>query len=369
MGNGNRVTKYASATAIITAVAVLLIVAIACGIASFVVVENEMRSKSTINNTQNDNTFGFFDEGCLSCDGFDECFGSEAKVYPQKNRSGVVIEQSSRRVLADEGMRTRCYPASTTKVLTALTALNNCDVEKVFTIPKEAVGIEGSSIYLKEGEKLTIEELLYGMMLRSGNDSATAVAIATSGSVEKFVDLMNETARECGALESNFVNPHGLNDDNHYTNAYDLALITAKAYENELFRRIVSTRTAKISGEEADRYIGNKNKLLSMYAGANGVKTGYTKKSGRCLVGGAQREGMQLISVVLNYNDMWNDTMRLLDSGFDNYELKPVETASLGSEEGKTVIRVKAEYDEKGRISPYYYPLKKDGSEIIKLYF
>ena len=286
-------------------------------------------------------------------------------VLPLKkqSRGAVVIEQSGRRVLYDEGMNEKCYPASTTKVLTALCVLENLPLDKIITVPKEAEGVEGSSIYLKEGQKISVKDLLLGLMLRSGNDAAVTLAVATSGNIRNFANLMNETAKRCGADDSNFVNPHGLHDEMHYTTAYDLALICAKAYENEDFCKIVSTSKAKITIDDEARYIGNKNKLLHLYDGANGVKTGFTKKSGRCLVSGAKRSGMQVVGVVLNHSDMWNDTIRMLDFAFDNYYMCPLDEAMLTS--GETEIRVKAKQNVTGNWQDLGYPLKRDGSERL----
>lgn len=286
-------------------------------------------------------------------------------VLPLKrqSRGAVVIEQSSKRVLYDDGMNEKCYPASTTKVLSALCVLENLPLDTIITVPKEAEGVEGSSIYLKEGQKISVKDLLLGLMLRSGNDAAVTLAVATSGNIRNFANLMNETAKRCGAYGSNFVNPHGLHDEMHYTTAYDLALICAKAYENEDFCKIVSTSKAKITVDDEARYIGNKNKLLHLYDGANGVKTGFTKKSGRCLVSGAKRSGMQVIGVVLNHSDMWNDTIRMLDFAFDNYYMCPLDEAMLTS--GENEIRVKAKQNVTGNWQDLGYPLKRDGSERL----
>ncbi len=264
----------------------------------------------------------------------------------------IVIEQSSRQILYCKNENEKMYPASTTKILTALTVLENADIKSIVEITKEMTGIEGSSIYLKEDEKLTIEDLLYGMMLRSGNDAATALAIAVSGNIEDFANLMNETAKNCGAENSHFVNPHGLHNDEHYVTAYDLALITAKAFENDTFCEIVKTKVKAIGEGESKRVIANKNKMLKMYDGANGVKTGFTKNSGRCLVSSAKRNNMQLVSVVLNCGDMWNESAEILNFGFENYHLIPTELALQNGE------NVKVSYDENGDILPKYYPVK-----------
>lgn len=169
--------------------------------------------------------------------------------------------------------------ASTTKIMTALVVLENCSLDEVVTVAKEAQGVEGSSIYLSAGEKLTVEQLLLGLMMHSGNDAAVALAIHCGGSVDAFVEMMNQKAADIGADRTNFVNPNGLPAEGHYTTARDLALIAATALKNDDFARIVSTQKAVIpwDGKEWDRVLVNKNKMLSMYDGANGVKTGYTK--------------------------------------------------------------------------------------------
>ncbi|MBO7368861.1 MAG: D-alanyl-D-alanine carboxypeptidase, partial [Clostridia bacterium] len=178
--------------------------------------------------------------------------------------SEILIERDSLRVLKASNEHIKRGIASTTKILTAITVIENCPLDKVVEIPKEAEGVEGSSIYLRAGEKLTVEELLYGLMLRSGNDAAVALAIATSGNVKSFASLMNRTAKACGAIESNFTKPHGLDDENHYSTAYHLALITAHAMKNETFKKIADTEKIEISNENYDypRVLVNKNKLL-----------------------------------------------------------------------------------------------------------
>ncbi len=291
------------------------------------------------------------------------------KIWPQKASGAVLLEQSTKRVLANENMNQRCYPASTTKVLTALTVIENCDVSKFTKIKKEAVGVEGSSLYLKENTRYKILDLLKGLMLRSGNDAATQLAIEVSGGVQDFAALMNSTAKKYGAINSNFVNPHGLHDDNHFTTAYDLAMITAAAFENVTFREICALKTTTLNyfdenGEQSKLVIGNKNKLLKMFDGANGVKTGFTKKSGRCLVGSAKKDGMQLISVVLNYNDMWNDTMRLLSYGFENYFMCKVEQSNLFGCDGNAV-ELKIKFNSNADFVPKAYPIKRDNSEKL----
>ncbi len=290
----------------------------------------------------------------------------DSKTSKRNLMSGkVLIEQTSKRVLFGENENAKLYPASTTKVLTALCVLNNLPLDRIVKVPKEAEGVEGSSLYLRAGQNITVEDLLFGLMLRSGNDAAIALAIETSGSVQDFASLMNKTAKECGATNSNFVNPHGLQDENHYTTALDLAKITVKAYENPDFVRIVSSKTRKITVDGVETVIANKNKMLKNYNGANGVKTGFTKASGRCLVSGAKREDMQLMSVVLNCGDMWNESVRLLDFGFDNFYMIPLDNALLTS--GATEIYVDFVATVDHNWHDMKYPIRKDGTEKLIL--
>ena len=235
----------------------------------------------------------------------------------------IVMEQSSKKVLSSNNSRVRLAMASTTKIMTALVVLDNIiDVDVQLAIPEQAVGVEGSSVYLRRNEIWSIRDLLYALMLRSGNDAAVALAIAVGGSVQGFVDMMNAKAQELGLSDTHFINPHGLHDDNHYTTAYDLAIITANAMQNSLFKTIVSAKSYVVEGNYThDKYyFGNKNKMLLMMEGADGVKTGYTKNSGRCLVSSATRQGKQLICVVLNVHDMWNVSKNLLEKGFEQLQ-------------------------------------------------
>ena len=181
-------------------------------------------------------------------------------------------------------------------------------------VPKEAVGVEGSSIYLKAGEKITIRELMYGMMLQSGNDAATALAICCGGTMENFIERMNENAAAMGCTSTNFVNPSGLFDENHYTTARDLANIGREAMKNEEFRQISGASDWR--SEETERNFNNKNKTISQYEGATGIKIGYTKSSGRTLVASAKRGDTELIAVVLNDSNWFNDAYAMMDYGF-----------------------------------------------------
>ena len=236
--------------------------------------------------------------------------------------SAVVIEAESGRIVYEKDAHTRRGMASTTKIMTALCAIENMALDTVVTVPREAVGVEGSSVYLKEGEQISLEDLLYALMLQSANDAAAAIAIAVSGSIEEFACLMNEKAEVLGLTDTHFENPHGLDGSEHYTTAYELAKIGAYALENEDFARIVSTKTWKIKASEGApaRTLVNHNRLLREYGDIIGVKTGFTRKCGRTLVSAARRNGVTLVCVTLNDGDDWRDHRAMLDFGFDLYE-------------------------------------------------
>lgn len=237
-------------------------------------------------------------------------------------KSMVVIDADSSRILYNKNENQKLPMASTTKIVTALTVLNNCNnINKEIKIDNRAVGITGTSIYLKYDECLTVKELLYGMMLPSGNDAATALAYYVGGDIPNFCKLMQKTANDVGAYNSSFKNPHGLDEDGHYTTAYDLALISAKALENEVFKEIVTTKSTRIKGstEGSYRYLKNKNKLLNTLDGCVGVKTGYTGKAGRCLVSAVERNGFKTVCVVLNCGPMFEESFTLLNDVYNEY--------------------------------------------------
>ncbi|NLT16917.1 MAG: D-alanyl-D-alanine carboxypeptidase [Clostridiales bacterium] len=292
-----------------------------------------------------------------------------AKAAPEGGTSSaaVVLETGTNRVLFESNPNAQMPMASTTKIMTALVALEYGNLDDKVVIPREAVGIEGSSIYLKEGEVLSLEQLLYGLMLSSGNDVAVAVACHVGGSVEGFVDMMNTKAMEIGAENTRFTNPNGLHDDNHYTTAYDLALITSCALKNPEFQKICSTQYKEIPGPEGTpRTLKNKNKLLWQYEGGNGVKTGYTKAAGKCLVASAKREDMQVVCVVLNSSSMFIQSMALMDEAFECFDNVPVlsEGEPLGTipVEGANVDSVTICMDEEIRL-----PLTKEEENEINV--
>lgn len=259
-----------------------------------------------------------------------------------------VVEASSKRFLHTKNEECNLPMASTTKVLTAIVILDDCDITESVTVPQQAEGTEGSSVYLRAGEVLTVEDLLYGLMLRSGNDCAVTLALHHSGSIEAFAQAMNEKAASVGAEHSRFVNPHGLPDKRHYTTAQDLSLIAEYALQNDTFREIVSCKYYKPKNWK------NKNKMLWNYQGAIGVKTGFTLSAGRCLVTAAERNGMRLVCVVLDSPQMYERTAELLNRAFEQYTLTELCAEGQIYEDNLTV-----KYS-------FSYPLKEEEKALVR---
>lgn len=267
-------------------------------------------------------------------------------------RGAVLIEGVSGRVLYEKNKDAQMYPASTTKIMTALLAVESAEdaeiretpesetdelLKKKVKVPDEAVGAEGSSIYLKKDEMIRLEDLLYGMMLRSGNDAALAVAAVIGGSAEDFTMMMNERAASLGMKNTHFCNPNGLHDTKHVSSAYDMALLAREAMKHEIFRQLAGAKVWNASRDGADNYnyFYNKNKTVFQYEGATGIKIGYTKAAGRCLVASARKNGMELIAVVLDDPNWFQDAYALFDYGFARYN-----NIKICSEE-KALTRVK----------------------------
>ncbi len=269
-------------------------------------------------------------------------------------KAAVLINASTGEVLYNKNMNQKMYPASTTKIMTALLVLENLDLSSTVTIDKETAETGECQINLIEGEKVTVEQLLYALLLKSANDAAVALAKEVDGSIPAFADRMNARAKELGAQNTNFVTPNGLHDDNHYTTAYDLAMITKEAMKNNEFRKIVTTLKYTIpeTNKSDARVLHNPNKLLYSktkilvngvlkplkYEGATGIKNGYTSEAERCLVAGAKRENIELISVVLKTTatGKFADSIALLDYGFENY--KSVPAIKKGDSFGKIKV-------------------------------
>lgn len=234
--------------------------------------------------------------------------------------SAILMDAQTGRVIYEKNADKQSLIASTTKIMTALVVCEQTNVLDRVRVPKEAVGIEGSSMYLKEGEILTVQELLYGLMLHSGNDAAVALAIYCGGTVEGFAELMNDKAHRLGMHNTHFVNPNGLDSPGHYSTARDMAVLAAYAMQNPIFAKTVSTKSVTVG----QRSLRNHNKLLWQLEGADGVKTGFTKAAGRILVSSCVRQGRHLIAVTMNDSDDWKDHQQLMEKGFSDYSVRQI---------------------------------------------
>ena len=293
----------------------------------------------------------------------------EVSSFNTSAKAMCVLEKNSGRVVACKNMNTQLAMASTTKIVTALTVIQNCDnLDAIIQVDDSAVGVEGSSIYLRKGELISVKDLLYGLMLRSGNDSAVALACYVGTTESGFAKLMNETAKKAGANNSNFVTPHGLDHKDHYTTAYDLAKITAYALNNPVFKEIVSCKqyTVPATNVSDKRYMSNKNRLLNSLNGCIGVKTGFTKKAGRCLVSATEREDETYVCVVLNCGPMFEESASMLNNAHALYENKKIVDKNreiyneyiIDKNQGK--LNLYAEED-------FYYPIIQGEEDKLKL--
>jgi len=295
----------------------------------------------------------------------------------------VLMDAETGRVLWAKNPHKRLFPASTTKILTAVLALEKGKLDSTVVVSREAAETGGSAIWLEEGEKLTLEDLLYAVLLSSANDAAAAVAEHIGGTQENFVRMMNEKAKAIGAEDTHFVNPHGLHDEKHYTTAYDLALIGRYAMTNSEFEKIAATKKKIIpwAGHDWSRLLINKNNLIrnpELFPGADGIKNGYTTPAGNCLVASATRNGMRLIAVVLDAPNATGEAVRLLDYGFKNYSKEKLVTKGeiLGSFKVKGYGRVNLvasrsmgaalREGEKNRVEAVVYAPKKVDHSVKK---
>lgn len=254
--------------------------------------------------------------------GFSCSIITSADAMSSSARGCIVIETTTGRKLFAQNENKKMPMASTTKIMTAITAIENCnDLDEKFEISAKAVGVPGTSLYLRKGDVYSTRDLLYALMLISGNDASVAIAEHVAGSTSEFVTLMNDLSKKIGAKNTHFANTHGLDADGHYTTAYDLAKITAYALNNDIFREIVGTKNTKITnGAGENRYLKNKNKLLSTLDGCIGVKTGFTDDAGRCLVSAIEKNDMRLVCVVLNCGPMFQESAELLKSCVELYK-------------------------------------------------
>ncbi|CAG9608359.1 D-alanyl-D-alanine carboxypeptidase family protein [Pseudoneobacillus rhizosphaerae] len=279
--------------------------------------------------------------------------------------SAVLMDQESGRVLFGKDAHEKKRIASITKIMTAILAIESGKLEKMVQVSAKATRAEGSSVYLKPNEKIKLEDLVYGLMLRSGNDTAEAIAEYVGGSLDGFVFLMNQKAKEIGMANTNFGNPHGLdNFEDHYSTAYDMALLTRYAMQNETYRVISGTKIHKAPNPEEkwDRVWRNKNRLLSKYKYTTGGKTGYTKRAKRTLVTTATKGDMDLISVTLNAPDDWNDHISMFEYGFQNYDL--VEVISKGKIDK---VKDKSYQNHIFFKRSFTYPVKEEEKELISV--
>ena len=280
--------------------------------------------------------------------------------------SAILIEQESGRILYEKDAHSKKRIASITKIMTALLAVESGKMDEMVKVSNRAVGTEGSSIYLQANEKIKLEDLVYGLMLRSGNDSAVAIAEHVGGSLEGFIFLMNQKAAEIGMTNTEFANPHGLDDhENHYSTAYDMAILTQYAMNNKTFKEVFGTKIhrAPNPNEKWDRVWKNKNKLLTgLYSNSTGGKTGYTKRAKRTLVSTASKDGLDLIAVTINAPDDWNDHIHLFNSAFKNYSL--VKIVNKG-----TLSTIKDSFykDQIFSNRDFVYPLTTDEKDIVKI--
>ena len=285
-----------------------------------------------------------------------------APVSAVSAEKAAVLDTASGEFLYEKNADSRSLIASTTKIMTALLVCEQCNVLEQVTVPKEAVGIEGSSMYLKEGEVLTVQELLYGLMLSSGNDAAEALAIICGKTVENFARMMNEKAESLGMTHTHFVNPSGLDAEDHYSTPRDLAILSAYAMKNPIFAATVSTKKVTVG----ERYLVNHNRILWQVAGADGIKTGYTRAAGRILVSSACRHGRRLIAVTVNDPDDWQDHRYLLENGFSGLEMRQIirkdeiigKKELFGGERGIITLRAAEDFS---------FPLRKN--EQIQIQF
>ena len=243
-------------------------------------------------------------------------------------RSAIVIEASTGHVIYSRNADQRMFPASTTKMMTLIMALESGRLDEIVTVGPNADGAEGSTLWLNAGEKIPLRELLYGMIMVSGNDASIAIAEHLGGDVPNFTAQMTRRAKELGTKDTQFVNPHGLPSDNHYTTAHDLAILAAHGYKLPEFEEIVTAKEKSYGWiHDFPKIIRSENQMLWLYRGGNGIKTGYTDKAGRCLVSAAKRDGIQIIAVVLDSEYMWNDSILLLDYGFNNVKFEKLVKA------------------------------------------
>ncbi|MFC5463239.1 D-alanyl-D-alanine carboxypeptidase family protein [Lederbergia graminis] len=290
-------------------------------------------------------------------------FAKESSAFNVSASGAVLMEQDSGRILYATNPHEVHRIASITKVMTAILAIESGKMDELVTVSKEAVYTEGSSIYLQVGEKIKLRDLVYGLMLRSGNDAARAIAEHVGGSLEGFVFLMNQKAEEIGMENTVFANPHGLDDhEEHYSTAYDMALLTRYAMNNEEFKKISGTKVYKFKRESGMQQWTNKNRLLKKYKYTTGGKTGFTKRAGRTLITTAEKDGTELIVVTLNDGNDWNDHINMYEHGFSAFPVRKV------LEEGPIKVKVDGLKNREIYIEdPIFYPLNDKETDEVNI--
>ena len=251
-------------------------------------------------------------------------FAVEEAELKLTSTAAILMEQDTKRVLYGKNERKKVKIASTTKILTAIVAIENNSLEDMVVISKKAAGTGGSTVGLKSGSEVSLKSLMYGMLLKSGNDCAVSIAEHVGGSIENFVKMMNEKAYEIGAKDTNCTNPHGLDTEDNYSTAYDLALITCYAKTNETLAKMLGTKSTTLPFGSAPKYLSNTNRLLFTYEYCDGGKTGFTNISNRCLVATATKEDLKIVAVVLGANTTdirFSETKQLLRYGIENYKI------------------------------------------------
>lgn len=313
---------------------------------------------------------------------------NSASAASDSAKASVLIIGGSNEIIYSKNPDKKLSMASTTKIMTAVLVIENCDIDREITVTDEMVRVEGTSSGLLAGDKIDVKTLLYCMMLQSGNDAANVAAYAVSGSVEKFVELMNKKAREIGMKNTSFATPSGLDDEDHYSTAYDMAILTSYALNLPIFVEICSTykKTVSYGNPKYNRTITNHNKLLQSYEGIIGVKTGFTKKSGRCLVTAAKRNGVTLICVTLDDWNDWDDHTKLLDYGFGAVKKFPLKLDFnlkidvVGSKKHSVNIKMKytpyfftseskLKYDSRIELQHFLYAPVKKGENAGRVVF
>ncbi|MDD6807859.1 MAG: D-alanyl-D-alanine carboxypeptidase [Oscillospiraceae bacterium] len=291
-----------------------------------------------------------------------QCYGLDLSA-----ETAVLLESDSNTALFCKEADKRMTMASTTKIMTALLTIENANLNSEIVVNSEMVAVEGTSMGLLPGDSVSVRELCFGMLLPSGNDAANTAAYVICGSIPKFADMMNKKAMEIGMTNTHFMNPSGLTEDGHFTTAYDMALLGSYAIKNREFFNICSTKSVQVSygNPPYTRTLTNHNKLLKMYEPCVGIKTGFTKKSGRCLVSAAKKDGVTLIAVTLNASDDWNDHIKLFEYGFSHTECVPLNY-NINGIKLKVVGATKKSVGLKLSFVPTYTRIDKKDLDVVR---